>query len=493
MSILVFPQLRRLSCIAVGLLYLAVCSTHASADDWPRWMGPKYDGVWHEIGMIDHFPESGPNIIWRQPLGAGYSGPSIADGKIFAMDRTKDDGVGIKTENDIRKAGEIAGGERIVCLDLKSGAVIWSHQYDCPYKIAYPTGPRCTPTVDGEFVYTLGAMGHLKCLTVADGDVVWEKMLTEEYKTRPPLWGYASHPFVDGDKLIVPVGCEVRAPAKTKTDKDSDKQPHDSVNENPALGVTGIVAFDKRTGKEIWRAVKTRDVAYAPVVIYDPPKSNGERQLIFWHGEGVTSLNPENGKEFWNVKFPEEANPSIVSIATPVITGNQLLIAEFYKGAMLLELGSNPPSATEIWRNFKQNPKLDDAMNIMMATPVVRNGFAYGIANNGRGQGLLRCIELKSGDMVWTDETWMGGSKPLNFSSAFITPNEEKYFIFNDIGELMIGKLSPSGFDELDRGKLLEPTSVARGRDVVWSHPAFSDGKIIVRNDKEIICVDLKK
>jgi hypothetical protein len=105
---------------------------------------------------------------------------------------------------------------------------------------------------------------------------------------------------------------------------------------------------------------------------------------------------------------------------------------------------------------------------------------------------VLRCIELKSGNLKWTDEKWMG-DKPLMFANGFFTPNEEKYFIFNDIGELVIATLSSEGFKELGRAKLLEPTSVARGRDVVWSHPAYSDGKMVVRNDQEIICVDLKK
>ena len=455
-------RFKRILIVAASLVMTCHVSISVSADDWPRWMGPQYDGVWRETGMLDKFPEDGPKILWRQKIGAGYSGPAIADGRIFAMDRTRDDGVGIKVENKV--PGEMAGGERIICLDINSGVEIWSHSYDCPYKIAYPTGPRCTPTVDGELVFTLGAMGHLKCLSAETGKVIWEKELTTEYEAKPPLWGYASHPYVDGKNLIVPVGGKG----------------------------TGVVAFDKATGKEIWRAVTTNDIGYAPVVMYQPEDANGERQLIFWHGQGITSLNPDDGAEFWNVKFPEEGNPSIVTIATPVFSGNKLLIAEFYKGALMLEVGSNPPSVKEVWRNFKKNPKLDDAMNAMMATPVIEDGLVYGVAYNKRGQGVLRCIELDTGDMKWTDENWMG-DKPLMFANGFVTPNEDKYFVFNDIGELVIAKLSADGFQELDRAKLLEPTSVARGRDVVWSHPAYSNGKMVVRNDKEIICVNLKK
>lgn len=456
--------------LAMIVVVTTVCSGVVSADDWPRWMGPKYDGVWRETGMIDKFPEAGPSVLWRQKIGAGYGGPSVAGGKIFIMERTKDEAAEANPDAGKRGARVVPGGERVICLDMKTGNELWSHQYDCPYSIAYGNGPRCTPTVDGDLVYSLGAMGRLICFRADSGDVVWEKELTKEYDTKPSLWGFASHPYVDGEKLIVPVG-----------GKGDGKGPG-----------TGLVAFDKKTGNEIWRAVTTHDIGYAPVVIYEPAESGGSRQLIFWHAAGITSLNPEDGTEYWFTKFPEEPNQSVVTIATPVLIGNQLLISEFYKGSMLLELGSNPPSIKEVWRNFKLNPKLDDAMNCMLATPVVSDGFAYGVAYSRRGEGVLRCIDLKTAEAKWTDEKWLA-DKPLMFASAFITPNEDKYFIFDDLGELIIAKLDSEGWKEMDRAKLLEPTTASQGRDVVWSHPAYSDGKMIVRNDKEIICVDLKK
>ena len=435
----------------------------ASAEDWPRWMGAKYDGVWREDGIIDKFPANGPDVTWRKPIGAGYAGPAVVNGQIFVMDRTKDAGKGIETENNIRKAGEIPGGERILCLDEKSGEVVWEHQYDCPYYIAYPTGPRCTPTVDGKHVYTLGAMGHLKCLDTTSGNIIWEKVLTKEYKAKPPLWGYAAHPYVDGEFLIVPVGGEG----------------------------SGLVAFNKQTGAEVWRAVTTFDIGYAPTVIYEP--KDGPRQLVFWHGAGITAVNPKDGTEYWTVKFPEERNASVVTIATPLIVGNRLLITEFYKGSLLLELAANPPAAKEVWRDSKKKSDARKlALNSMITTPVIKDGHAFGIGFDGRGRGVLRCIELATGNAKWTEDSWMS-EKPLMFASGFLTPQADRYFIFNDIGELLICQMSTAGFKELDRAKLLEPTSVARGRDVVWSHPAYADGNIIVRNDKEIICVNLKK
>ena len=438
-------------------------STQLLADDWPCWMGPALDGEIHESGLVkDKLGSADEIVVWRQPIGGGYAGPAVVGDQLFVMDRT-DDEKGGKVENNIRAAGELAGGERVQCIDIATGKTLWEHKYDCVYRIAYPTGPRTTPTVDGDHVFTLGAMGRLICFEKANGKLVWEKELTEEYKTKPPLWGYSSHPLIYGDYVIVPVGGDG----------------------------SGVVAFDRLTGKEVWKAVDTFDVAYAPLVMFSD-ESGKERQLIFWHAEGVVSLNPADGKAYWDIKFPKERNPSQTSIATPKILGNQILIVEYYKGSMLLEIGSNPPSVKELWRSNEDDPRSEESLNCMMATPAVKDGHAYGICYNGRGQGVVRCIEIEGNELKWEQEDWLS-EKPQLFASAFfLRYNGDQYFVFNDIGELMIVNMTPEKWEELDRVKLLEPSSVARGRNVVWSHPAISNGQAYLRNDKEIIRVNLK-
>jgi len=429
--------------------------------NWPHFMGPRSNGTWNAPNTIDSFPETGPKFRWRTKLGPGYSGPAISDGRIFVTDRVKDDGKGKQIENAIRRAGQIAGKERVLCLDETTGKKIWEHVYDCPYKIAYPTGPRSTPTVDEDRVYTLGAMGRLICFTASTGTVVWEKELTESYSTKAPPWGYSSHPIVDGNSLIVAVG-------------------------GPG---SGVVAFDKKTGKEIWKAVTTFDIAYAPLVMFE--KAN-RKQLIFWHAEAIVSLEPKNGKIHWIVKFPEKRNQSQTSISMPRIAGDHLLVTEYYKGALLLEIESDPPAVKEVWRSYKTDPRSRTALNALMTSPLVKDGFAYSIANDARGNGVFRCIDIATGEMRWTKTDWMT-PKPLVFATAFIIENGDKYFMFNDIGELMIVRLSPEGFEELDRAKILEPTGVARGRNVVWCQPACANGHLVVRNDEEIVSVDLRK
>ena len=433
----------------------------ACADDWPHWMGPTHDGVWHETGILDRFPIGGPTVLWRSKIGQGHAGPAVVGDRIYVMDRTIDDRPDDKNKSIARGPRSIAGGEQVICLDTKTGDAVWTYKYDCPYRIAYPTGPRCTPAVDGELVFTLGAMGKLTCLKSADGELVWEKELTTTYDCKPPLWGYSSHPYVDGDKLLVAVGGEG----------------------------SGIVAFDKRTGDEIWKSVTTADIGYAPLAIYEHPS---ERQLIYWHTESIDSLDPENGEVLWSVKFPLEKNESQTSIATPRIYGNKLLICEYYKGTVLLELGSNPPSVKQLRRSYKTDPRNRSTLNTLMTTPFIKNGHAYSVANDTKDNGIFRCVEIETGDVKWTKPDWMT-KKPVIFSTAFIVEHEDKNFIFNDIGELMIVKLTPDGFNELERAPLIKPTGVTRGRDVVWCHPAFSNGRMYVRNDEEIICVDLRK
>lgn len=447
------------------LMVTSMYAQEAKSDsDWPQFMGPRLDGTWVHPNTIDSFGSDGPKYRWRVKIGPGYSGPAIAGGRVYITDRVKDEGNGKTVENGIRRAGEIPGSERVLCLDEKTGDKIWEFAYPCSYKIAYPTGPRSTPTVDGEFVYTLGAMGDLICFDAVSGRVLWHKRLTEDYSTKAPPWGYSSHPLIDGDKLIVAVGGEG----------------------------SGVVAFDKHTGEELWKAVTTFDIAYAPLVIYE---KDGEKQLIFWHAEAIESLDPDTGRIFWTVKFPEERNQSQTSISMPRIVGNQLLITEYYKGAILLELSSNPAGVKELWRSYKTDPRSRSALNALMTSPVVKKGHAYSIANDARGNGIFRCIELETGEPKWTRRDWMT-PKPLVFASAFIVENGDKFFMFNDIGELMIVRLSSDeakGFDELDRAKILEPTGIARGRNVVWCQPACANGHLIVRNDKEIVSIDLRK
>ena len=152
-------------------LYAVIClvgrSEISRADDWPQWLGPQRDGVWRETGIVDRFPESGPKFRWRTPIGAGYSGPAVADGRVYITDRVLPDGTSNPSNAFSRSA--VAGKDRVLCIEESSGKILWNHEYGSKYRVSYAAGPRTTPIVDGERIYTLGTMGELLCLAICNG------------------------------------------------------------------------------------------------------------------------------------------------------------------------------------------------------------------------------------------------------------------------------------------------------------------------------------
>src|SRR5438132_58892 len=180
----------------IGLVIWACTGTSAGrADDWPQWFGPQRDGVWRESGLIEKFPAGGPKVLWRTPIGGGYAGPAVAAGKVYVTDRVLP--AGASNPESGFKVVRTKGRERILCLDEKTGQLVWKHEYDCPYQVQYPAGPRTTPVVHGDRVWTLGAMGDLICLDTA-GKLIWSKNLAKEYDVDPPRWGFSAHPLLDG-------------------------------------------------------------------------------------------------------------------------------------------------------------------------------------------------------------------------------------------------------------------------------------------------------
>lgn len=445
----------RLFALALILSGTLVSSVHAL--DWPQWLGSDRDGVWRETGLIEKFPKGGPKILWRAPVDQGYAGPAVASGRVYVMDWARDRDEAGNLARPTRQG--LPGKERVLCLDAKSGKEIWKHEYACPYKVQYPNGPRCTPLVVGGRIFTLGAMGDLRCLNAADGNVVWSHRLLEKYKAELPVWGYASHPVLDGDRLICLVGGEGSA----------------------------VVAFHKDDGKELWKALTSEEIAYSPPVLTDV---GGKRQVIVWLSDVLTSLDPATGKEYWQQRYPVEGavqRPS-VSIATPVRDGNRLLVTSGYNGCLMMHLDREKPGATIAWRGKSERLDKPDGLHAVMTTPVLKGDHLYGICSMGE----LRCLDAKTGKQVWEAADLMEGKKAF-CGTAFLTPQGDRFVIFTESGHLVLADLSPKGYREIDRAKVLEPThDFPRGkRKVIWCHPAFAERCVFVRNDKELICASL--
>src|SRR5262245_35939640 len=188
-----------------GLLAgLVLIAGPAVAADWPQWMGPNRDAVWSETGILEKFPEGGPKELWRKPIGGGFAGPAVVDGKLYVPDKVLKPGQ--KPPSGPFDRTKIECTERVLCLDAKTGEQIWKHEYDSPYTISYQEGPRCTPTVHDGKVYTLGAMGDLVCLDAATGKPVWAHNFPRDYGVTVQIWGYASHPLVYKNLVVTLVG-----------------------------------------------------------------------------------------------------------------------------------------------------------------------------------------------------------------------------------------------------------------------------------------------
>lgn len=414
-------------------------------DDWPQWLGPKRDSLWREDGIVDRFPEDGLPIPWRSPVHDGYSGPAVADGRVFVLDYVRN--AGRVTDSPVARS-QITGMERVVCLDAEDGSSLWTHQYDCPYRIAYAGGPRTTPTVDGERVYTLGAEGDLHCLDVTDGSVLWSKQLRNEFQTKTPVWGFCGHPLVDGRKLICLVGGT------------------DSV----------VVAFDKMSGEELWRALSAEDPGYcAPTII----SAAGKRQLIIWHPEAINGLDPETGTLYWSVPLRPDYG---MSITVPRQHGDFLYASGHVAVGALLKLVPGP-AAEIVWRGTNRT-----GVYCCNSIPYIEDGIVYGVNASG---GRLRAVELMTGERLWETFEATTGNRQASHATAFLVRHKDRCFLFNETGELILARLSREGYEEISRFQVLEPTSTSGGRNVVWSHPAFANQCVYARNDRELVCVSL--
>ncbi len=435
----------------VGLLSLALClatSTSSWGDDWPQWGGPQRDQTWRESGLVDGLPAGTLPRVWSTPIGEGYAGPAVADGKVFVTDRIHDNGPD--------------GRERVLCLNADTGEILWQHEYPCRYTISYPAGPRATPVYHDGLVYTIGAVGHMFCFDAETGDIRWSRNFPEDFATKLPIWGMSAAPLVHGDELITLVG---------------------------GRGAL-VVSFDRRTGEERWRALNDPDVGYCPPMLFN---FGGVDQLIVWHPAAISSLDPESGQLLWKHDW---AIRSGLCIPSPRQAGTRLFFTAFYNGPLMLDVAADGSGASVVWRGTSDNEIETDGLHAIMCTPLVTDTHIYGVCSHGQ----LRCLDAQTGERLWETFAATGEGRWWN---AFLFPHQpagrttnddsQRVFIHNEQGELIIANLSPAGYEEVSRALLVEPTRDLgrRQRMIVWSPPAFAMQSVFARNDKEIVRVSL--
>jgi len=400
----------------------ALSRPDALAGAWPQWRGPRRDGISDETGLRTDWAKT-PPVLWQQPIGGGYSSVAVADGRLYTMDKQGDD-------------------ERVVCLAAGTGKELWAHRYRVDYSAfrqGHGTGPRATPTVAGGRVYTVGATGVFLCLEAAPRDgrphVLWEHNLMEDFDARPPIWGVACSPLVEGKLVCVQPG-----------------------------GKKGsVAAFDARTGDVAWTARSDAPGYSSPVAA----TVADVRQIICFTGKGLAGLQPDDGKQLWYFPWATEFD---ANIATPVIAGNYVFISSGYNaGCALLELYADDGGV----RAEPVYVKRHKLMRNHHATCVLYRGYLYGFDDN-----ILKCVDIRTGEEKWASRRPGKGS--LLAADGFL-------IVLTEAGSLALVEASPAGYRE--KGQLRD---VLEGSDC-WALPALADKRLYLRDQQHILCLDLKK
>lgn len=401
---------------------LAAAAPQIKAADWPQFLGPNRNGATAETNFASTWPKDGPPVLWQRQVGEGFSGPVVGAGKLILFHR-------------------LDNKETVECLDANSGQAIWKADYRTSYRddFGFDEGPRATPAIADSKVVTYGAEGMLTCWNLDSGTKAWSVDARTQFKAGKGFFGMACSPLVEGSAVVVNIGGKAGA---------------------------GIVAFDQTTGKELWRATDDEASYSSPVAT----TINGRRHLFVITREALVALNPTDGRLAFRYPWRPPMHAS-VSAAVPLAVGDQIFISASYgTGAELLRFHEQKPQ--KLWST-------DEALSCHYATPVVHGGFLYGFdgrADPGlQADSSLRCVELKTGKVLW---------KEASLKVGIVTQVNDQLLVLTEKGELLRAPATPAGFKPAGRAQILP--------FVVRAHPAFANGLFYARSKDKLVCLDLR-
>ena len=417
---------------AVVVLLVVIVCAFVSAADWPQWRGPNRDGVSQETGLLKQWPQDGPRLLWQvKDLGDGYSAPSVAGDRLYVMGSSGMD------------------NEMVKALSVRDGQQIWATRIgnvgENPPGNNYP-GPRSTPTVDGDRVYSLGSDGDLACLEAASGKIIWQLNVKKNFGGKPGNWAYAESPLIDGDLVV----CTPGGPTAT------------------------MVALNKNNGDPVWTcAVPEGDnAAFSSVIVAN---GGGVKQYVQFVGKGLIGVEAKSGKFLW--RYDNSAKGSPANIPTPV-SRKDLVYAATGKGGGLVQLKSSGSGveAEEIYLTNKLPTAIGGSVEV--------NGYLYGT----NGQGLL-CADYGTGDVKWQERGIGAGS--VCYADGMI------YWHSEGSGEVALVEATPEAFRE--KGRFTPPdmqtnrSSLEKAKSgKAWAYPAVANGRLYIRDWNSLWCYDVQ-
>ncbi len=405
----------------------ALLSTGALAADWPQWRGPARTGHVPAGEAIPTAIPAEPKVLWQLPIGDGFASPVVAHGRVFYLDQAN--------EMEIAHAADAATGKEL-----------WQASIFSAHRDGFGIGPRCTPVADGERVFFQSAKGELQCLGASDGKVIWRKNFVDDFgaiyigekgkAAGASRHGAAGSPIIDGDHLIVQVG-----------------------------GANGasIVAFQKATGEVVWKSQNDQTAYAAPILA----EVAGVRQFISFTAEALIGLDPSDGKLLWRRPLQTALGRHVT---TPVVVGDLVIVASHTLGMVATRIAASDAGlvATEAWVNKKA------AMNF--TSPVVVDGFLYGI---GPAKNLV-CVDAKTGEIAW-EKTGLIQSSGDKAEAGFLVLGQN-IGMLTDSGAFVLFAADARGYQESGQAQLCGST---------WCNPAYADGRLFLRDQRELRCVEL--
>jgi outer membrane protein assembly factor BamB len=441
--------------------------------DWPVFLGPEHTGVSRETGLADSWPAGGPPVIWDKSIGAGYSAPSVLGNRLVVHHRVGDE-------------------EIVDCLRADDGSSIWTFHYPSDFSdpYGYNNGPRCTPLLHGDRCYTFGAEGKLLCLNLNTGAKIWMHDAAKEFELPNWFFGVGCTPILEGDLLIVLVG----------------GQPN-----------SGVVAFNAKSGDVVWKtggeqtwegaATGWRDQQKfrwdrdEQIVSYSSPIAvtiHGQRHVLCLLRHGLLSLDPQDGRERFKFGFRSRLHES-VNAARPVVVDDKIFVSAAYNlGSALLQVDPDGSKFKVLWQDSEN-------MQTHWSTAIHVDGYLYGFSGRHEQEGRLRCLDARTGKVVWETTGYEGdldkiaqGPRGQIVDRATGNPVpwpfygrgskiqvENKFIVLGERGTLALVRVNPQKFEEVSRAAYPQITNPA------WTAPVLSRKRLYLRDEDSLVCIDL--